>query len=445
MRRRLVAAIASYVLLATACSGGDTGSPATTDVLATTTAAPTTSLAPAPTTTAAAAPTTTSGEAPPAQPLPFDSWTAVLASLPVADNTAEQARTVADKLGVTGAGVLRSDDYPSLTPGYWVVYTRPYEFSWEAVAACDELATVAPDCYARYLGADPTEPVGADSGTVVAIAGGTDLVVLSVSTGEVIRTIDPFFAGDGTYPSPPALTADGLSIDYAVSVEDFWFSCDASDGHLERMDLATGRKEKTGDGFSPRMSGDGATILYLAASECYPDPAEPVFVLAPIDTVVWRNTATGQETRRTLAPHGDVAAGYELSDIAGGPGDVFVIDNAGAVWRLPLGSSDTTPPELVVDLAAAGLDTGSYRLVGYDNANDRLLVTYSYYDTDSEFTELHAIDPDSGAMERLDAYEGTAAFALDRTGRHLAIAAEGALITDDGRVPLHVSITTLGW
>ena len=437
----------ALVLIASACAGDD-------DVAVTTTviASPTTTATTSPSTTTAitiAATTTTSPTTtqatttlPPSRPLPFDSWTTVLASLPVGDYSAGDASAVAAELGIAGVGVLLSDDYPSLNPGFWVVYTRPYEFSWEAVEACGEIGDAVPDCYARYLGVNPNEPIGRSEGTLIAHTEDARLVVLSATTGEVIRTIRPSFGDDGSFPGRPALAADGLSIDFGVGSEDYWFSCEASDGHLERIDLATGRSAKVGDGFAPRVSPDGTTLGYLASSDCFPDPAEPQFVLAPIDTIVRRDIATGGESRQTIPLTGDVAQGYELWDLAWGADDLFVLDSVGGIWRYRSGDPDLVP---IVDLGAAGLDAGGHSLVGYDAGRDRLLVTYAFFDTDAQFTELHEVDPDTGAIAFLDIYEGSVAVTLDRTGAHLAIIANGVLEADGAEVEAPLGVVGLAW
>lgn len=436
--------------LAIAACSGDAAAPSTTVVptaTTTTTVAATTTEAPTtlPPTTTTVAPTSTTSSVPPTRPLPFESWTAILASLPVAENSAAQAYTVAEKMAVPGAGVLLSDDYPSLSPGFWVVYTAPYEYSWEAVAACERVVDVAPDCYPSYLGSDPEQPVGREHGTLVAITDNAELVVLSASTGEVVRTIDDSFGGNGDFPGTPALAAEGLTIDYSIGFEDYWFSCESSDGHLERLDLATGRSEKTGDGFSPSPSLDAATLLYLASSQCYPDPVDPQFVLAPADTVVWRDTATGSETKRTMPLPGDPVAGYELWDVAAGPDGVYVVDTDGVIWRFPPTAGDAGEVSAVADLAAAGLDAGLSTLVGFDTARGLLLVSYTYFDTDAEFTELHGVDPARGTVERLATYEGVTAFALDATGQHLAVGNGTTLEVDGVELPLTNGVLALAW
>jgi len=63
--------------------------------------------------------TTAAGTAAPPAPARLSGWILVLASDPSGDS----ARAAARRLG---ADVLRSDDYPGLIPGYWVVYRGPF-------------------------------------------------------------------------------------------------------------------------------------------------------------------------------------------------------------------------------------------------------------------------------------------------------------------------------
>jgi hypothetical protein len=439
---RLIVGLGLLVALS-ACVETTAASTTTTSVVATTTteATTTTTTLPAATTTTMAASTTA---LPPSRPLPFDSWTAVLASLPIDEHSPTQARAFADKFGLAGAGVLLSDDYPSLNPGFWVVYTQPYEFSWEAVHACNDIGDVVPDCYARYLGTDRNDPIGYPNGTILAETEDARLVVISLATGDVLRTVDPTFGGDGTFPGQATLAADGQTIDFSVGSEDYWFSCEASVGHLERLDLATGRSDKSGDGFAPVVSPDGLTLAYLASSDCFPDPSEPEFVLAPADTIVLRDVATGRESRQTVPLEGDVVMGYELSDLAWGVDELFVLDTTGTIWAYPIDDLDPGT-EPLIDLATLGLDAGGYRLVGYDTTRQRLVITYTFFDTDSQFTELYVVDPAADAVELLEAHEGMVAFALDRTGEHMATAVEGMLSADGQEVEVTVRITALAW
>ena len=45
-----------------------------------------------------------------------------------------------------------SDDFGSLNPGFWVVYTGPYANQDEATVACDGLLEIGLDCSARFIG-----------------------------------------------------------------------------------------------------------------------------------------------------------------------------------------------------------------------------------------------------------------------------------------------------
>lgn len=83
--------------------------------------------------------------------LPTPTWIVVIAS--EADEAG--ARVLADRVAEGGrpAGVLRSDDYPSLNPGFWVAYTGPYPERGAAEAAVASLeADGVGGTYARCAG-----------------------------------------------------------------------------------------------------------------------------------------------------------------------------------------------------------------------------------------------------------------------------------------------------
>ncbi|MGV3758381.1 MAG: hypothetical protein ACO1PW_02405 [Actinomycetota bacterium] len=73
------------------------------------------------------APTVTDGA------LPSPSWVLVISS----EGDGDRARAVAEDVAARGhpSGFLRSDDYPSLNPGFWVAYAGPYPDSAAAAAA----------------------------------------------------------------------------------------------------------------------------------------------------------------------------------------------------------------------------------------------------------------------------------------------------------------------
>jgi serine/threonine protein kinase len=81
-------------------------------------------------------------------------WIAQLYSEPVSSGTAvRDQRLAAVRAEVPDAEVLRSDDYPSLRPGYWVVYAPgPFADGRAAVRYCaDHGRTTENQCVGRYL------------------------------------------------------------------------------------------------------------------------------------------------------------------------------------------------------------------------------------------------------------------------------------------------------
>lgn len=75
-------------------------------------------------------------------------WTVVLAS----DSSKSDARQKADRFaadGIAGVGVLHSDDFTSLKPGFFVVFAGRYASQAEAAAALDGID--AKDAYIRRI------------------------------------------------------------------------------------------------------------------------------------------------------------------------------------------------------------------------------------------------------------------------------------------------------
>ena len=74
------------------------------------------------------------------------------------ESHAEQRReSLEDRFG-RRFGILLSDDYESLNPGYWVVYAGPFETRQEANRACGDMG-LGPGgaCYARVLSQDRSD------------------------------------------------------------------------------------------------------------------------------------------------------------------------------------------------------------------------------------------------------------------------------------------------
>ncbi|GAA1919975.1 hypothetical protein GCM10009716_30790 [Streptomyces sodiiphilus] len=83
-----------------------------------------------------------------------DSWIAQLFSEPVASGAQARDRALAAvRAEVPEALVLRSDDFASLNPGYWVIYAPgPFAGGQEALRFCAERGRTTPnECVGRYL------------------------------------------------------------------------------------------------------------------------------------------------------------------------------------------------------------------------------------------------------------------------------------------------------
>ncbi|MFI8192366.1 protein kinase [Streptomyces sp. NPDC085946] len=87
-------------------------------------------------------------------------WIAQLHSEPVASGTAARDQRLAGiRRTVPDAAVLRSDDYASLRPGYWVVYAPgPFTDGRAALAYCAARGrTTTTTCIGRYLSTSPAD------------------------------------------------------------------------------------------------------------------------------------------------------------------------------------------------------------------------------------------------------------------------------------------------
>ena len=78
-----------------------------------------------------------------------DAWTIVLFSSTRQAEADDKAKGYADQ--GKSVGVLKSDDYSSLRPGYWVVFSGQYETQEEAQSAAEGFGADAPGAYARQV------------------------------------------------------------------------------------------------------------------------------------------------------------------------------------------------------------------------------------------------------------------------------------------------------
>ncbi|MCZ7460899.1 serine/threonine-protein kinase [Streptomyces sp. WMMC940] len=116
--------------------------------------APGPSAPPAPTVTVTASATASTPSDPAVPPPSSGRWIAQLFSEPVGSGTAARdVRLARIRETVPEARYLRSDDYASLRPGYWVIYAEgPFDDGRAALRFCAERdRTTANSCLGRYL------------------------------------------------------------------------------------------------------------------------------------------------------------------------------------------------------------------------------------------------------------------------------------------------------
>jgi cytoskeletal protein RodZ len=126
------------------------GSSQTTPAPAPQSTAATTTPAPAATATTPAAAAAATGW-PPGK----SAFTVILASMPT-KAAAEDKLAKANAAGITTAAILHSDDFPTLRPGYWVVFDGQYDTTEQAnaQAAADRGKGEFTDAYARFVSKD---------------------------------------------------------------------------------------------------------------------------------------------------------------------------------------------------------------------------------------------------------------------------------------------------
>jgi hypothetical protein len=115
---------------------------------------------PAPTPPAGATPTPTpspGASATPAAPGTFAEWPAGQTAYTVimwSADTRQEAQTKAQAFQTAGAttlGILHSDDFASLRPGYWVVFSGTYDDLKQAQDAATAAQATAPGAYAKQV------------------------------------------------------------------------------------------------------------------------------------------------------------------------------------------------------------------------------------------------------------------------------------------------------
>ncbi|MFJ6946096.1 protein kinase [Streptomyces wuyuanensis] len=135
-------------------SGGASGPVASASATPVSSPAPSPSASPAPTVTVTAPATENTPADPPEPPPSSGRWIAQLFSEPVGSGTsARDVRLARIRETVPEARYLRSDDYASLRPGYWVIYAEgPFDDGRAALRFCAERdRTTADSCFGRFV------------------------------------------------------------------------------------------------------------------------------------------------------------------------------------------------------------------------------------------------------------------------------------------------------
>ncbi|MDJ0960557.1 MAG: SPOR domain-containing protein [Acidimicrobiia bacterium] len=223
--------------------------------------------------------------APPAQSTPAPFWTVLLASL---DNTTmdyDAAQRAAGELAAEhGAetGVLWSDGYSSLNPGFWAVFTGHFSTQDAALARCEALDI---DCYPRYVAnasvAGPSHYRYGDDG-LYRVAAGTET---QLEVQPVVWAADDLMGGvmyrlhwqldpETTYwlRADKSREALGYHPQFVAAIDDEPTAVtfgSASDEELDMLlvDIRSGSQARVpnigfgGDGWSyPRSHGEGLFV-----------------------------------------------------------------------------------------------------------------------------------------------------------------------------------------
>lgn len=111
-------------------------------------------------------------------------WVVMLSSMSTAENTRSAADARANSFTSKGipANVILSDNFGSLTPGYWAVYAGPFDGRDAANEYCRSIQSTVSDCYQRYVQVFPsTDAPYGQCGPygMIDITGGNSVSVLS--------------------------------------------------------------------------------------------------------------------------------------------------------------------------------------------------------------------------------------------------------------------------
>lgn len=299
-----------------------------------------------------------------------------------------------------GSGLLLSEDYPSLNPGYWVVFSGDFTTQEEALGHCRALQEQDVACYHRYLGEAPVIVAGLGERALVAWVDDV-LAVVDVDTGAIVHEVTDFYAGGGVFPGALELGTDGTGAYFGVGFEDYWYSCDTSAGRVDYVDLTTAERTEIAQGVSPRLSPDGTRLAYVATSNCIPDPDRDNEVIAFLDTVAVLDLVTGRTQTWEPSPgtaRTPVSAVASLAWDEGG-GRIFVAMEEGSLRIVDTGVGSALDATSTLGPGRTDVSFGSWILEGVADSGNLLATEVDYATNTSRVIE---IDRSSGSVVQAD-------------------------------------------
>ena len=268
-------------------------------------------------------------------------------------------------------------------------------------------------------------------------------VELDLASGAVVRTIDEFFSGEGLFRSALRVSADRSNAWFSEGYEDGWYGCESSVGQIGRIDLTTGAVEMVAAGGLPEPSPDGTRVAYVDSEVCSPDPEAPAnWVVTPMDRVVVRDVASGDEVEFVTAPTPVDGASPSTVSWAGftGGGTLLALTADG-----DLRSIDPTGSPVLQDhpVVASGVGGSPVGVIG-----DLLLVTVT---GDEGAVELVAVDAAGGGRARLASSERFFDVGVDAASGTVLAAGYGEIAVEPGApvtvldLPDGAFFSTLDW
>jgi hypothetical protein len=254
------------------------------------------------------------------------------------------------------------------------------------------------------------------------------IAIHDADTGRLIRVVTTT-GTDGEFLLDPVSSPDGTTY-MSTSVEDSWYSCDASIGTVIAL-TAKGETSTVGPGGAPVVSADGTHLAYVRSSECRPDPAQPdLFVIVDFDTVVVRDLATGEERSWTFPGAFDNTPTSTVVSSLVWYGDSLLVLIDGRLVRL-----DTRDPAVPAPASgmAVQLTAGDPREIALLGAktDGTVLAEVNPHNVDGSTVRIVALDPTTGKeVAEIFAFDQPTFAKVDPSGTRWAGAVNGSLIVD---------------